>query len=146
MTKIDFYILPASEYNGHLKFACRLIEKIYKQNHRVYIHAANTKEAHDLDELLWTYREDSFLPHHLYGEGPEPAPPIQIGFNQIPNQHRDVLINLNPAVPDFYKQFQRVLELVVRTPEAEAYGRERYRHYRKEQHEINTHKLDTLEA
>ncbi|EKD72736.1 MAG: hypothetical protein ACD_45C00602G0009 [uncultured bacterium] len=143
MPKIDFYILSAAK---SLQFACRLIEKIYKQKHCIYIHTANQTEAHQLDELLWTYREDSFLPHNLYGEGPEPTPPIQIGFDVIPEKQRDILINLSNQVPPFYAQFIRIAELIANDPTAEEAGRERYRFYRAENCEITTHKLQTIES
>ncbi len=138
MPKIDFYIL--TEQNA-LDFACRLIEKAYKNQHRVYIHTEDQLSAHALDEKLWTYRDDSFLPHNLYGEGPEPAPPIQIGFGKTPEKHRDILINLSREVPTFFQQFARVLELIPNEPEIQARGRENFRIYRAKGFEITTHKI-----
>lgn len=146
MTKIDFYILPVTLEMPRLQFVCRLIEKAYKQRHRVYVNTLDSAQAHQLDELLWTYREDSFLPHNLYGEGPEPAPPIQIGYNLTPENHRDILINLHAEIPAFYTQFSRVLEFVIQEADAQAAGRERYRIYRAQGFTINTHKLTTIES
>lgn len=143
MPKIDFYLIPSPSEEERLVFACRLIEKAYKQQHRVYIHTENQAVAHQLDELLWTYREDSFLPHNLYGEGPESAPPIQIGHNTVPDKYRDILINLSATVPAFYTQFSRILELIPNDPTAQAAGRERYKSYRTANCEITTHKLET---
>lgn len=143
MPKIDFYLIPSPSEQERLVFACRLIERAYKQQHRVYIHTENQSIAHQLDERLWTYREDSFLPHNLYGEGPESAPPIQIGYNAVPNEQRDILINLSSAVPAFYTQFSRILELILNSPAAQASGRERYKSYRAASCEITTHKLET---
>lgn len=145
MPKIDFYILPEAHANARLQLACRLIEKAYKQKHRIYVHTEDRTMAHQLDEMLWTYRDDSFLPHNLYGDGPEPAPPIQIGFNAIPEKHRDILLNLNQQVPEFYVQFARILELITNDTAAQETGRERYRFYRTQQCELNTHKLQTIE-
>jgi DNA polymerase-3 subunit chi len=145
MPKIDFYILSNPDAKAHFAFACRLIEKAYKNRHRIYIHTDNQQDAHHLDEMLWTYREDSFLPHNLYGDGPEPAPPIQIGFNVTPEKHRDILINLSNQVPDFFKQFNRVLELVGSEPSIQEAGRERFRSYRTHGIEITTHKLQPNE-
>lgn len=144
MTAIDFYILPEASPLSRLQFVCRLIEKIYQQKHRIYIHAENKMQAHQLDELLWTYRDDSFLPHNLYGEGPEPAPPIQIGFEVTPEKQRDVLINLTAQVPVFHAQFQRVLEIVAQ--DAQEAARERYRFYRAQQFTLNTYKPQTTEV
>jgi DNA polymerase-3 subunit chi len=142
MPKIDFYILPDVP-NALLQFTCRLVEKAYRQKHRLYIHAMDQTQAHQIDEMLWTYREESFLPHNLYGEGPEPTPPIQIGFQSTPEKHRDILINLNQAVPTFYQQFARLLELI--PIDAQETGRERYKFYRTQGFDIQTHKLQTIE-
>lgn len=144
MPKIDFYLIPTSSEKERLAFACRLIEKIYKQQRRIYIHTENETAAHHLDELLWTYSAESFLPHHLHGEGPDPAPPIQIGFSVVPDKHRDVLINLTTLVPEFYPQFSRVLELISDDPAITTAGRERYKLYRTQRHDITTHKLTTV--
>ncbi|HSW69955.1 MAG TPA: DNA polymerase III subunit chi [Gammaproteobacteria bacterium] len=145
MPKIDFYILPETTATARLQFACRLIEKAYKQKHRIYVHTADRAAAHQLDEILWTYRDDSFLPHNLYGDGPEPAPPIQIGFETVPEKHRDILINLHGEVPEFHKQFARIFELILNENNSQESGRERYRFYRSQQFEINTHKLQSSE-
>lgn len=146
MTRIDFYLIPESNDDARLSFVCRLIEKAYKLRHRIYIHVENQTEAHRLDEMLWTYRDDSFLPHNLYGDGPDPAPPIQIGFNTSPEKQRDILINLSKNIPEFYPQFARVLELVTTDPEVQTNAREHYRVYRAKGHEITTHKLQSIEA
>jgi DNA polymerase-3 subunit chi len=145
MPKIDFYILPEENANSHLLFICRLIEKAYRQRHRIYIHTENKTDAHKLDEMLWTYRDDSFLPHNLYGEGPDPAPPIQIGINAVPEQHRDILLNFSQQIPACHAQFARLLEIIPHETMAQAAGRERYRFYREQGFEINTHKLQTIE-
>ncbi|MDR3477777.1 MAG: DNA polymerase III subunit chi [Gammaproteobacteria bacterium] len=145
MPRIDFYILAETDPSGRLRLACRLIEKAYKNRHRVYVNTDNEQEAKQLDELLWTYRDDSFLPHNLYGEGPEPAPPIQIGYQTTPEKHRDILLNLSKTIPEFYQQFARVLEIVSNDADIQNAARENYRQYRTQGHDINTHKLQTVE-
>lgn len=145
MPKIDFYILSDTNEEVRWRTICRLIEKAHKNRHRIYIHTENQADAHKLDELLWTYREDSFLPHNLYGEGPEPAPPIQIGFGVTPEKHRDILINLSSNVPEFFAQFLRILECVSGDAKQQELARERYRYYRSQNQNITTHKLETVE-
>ena len=142
MPKIDFYVINDK---SHLDWICRLTEKAYKNKHRIYIHTNNQNDAHQLDELLWTYREDSFLPHNLVGEGPETAPPIQIGFKNKPENHRDILLNLNQIIPEFYTHFARVLEIVPCDAESQTISREHYRFYRAAGYDISTHKLQSIE-
>jgi DNA polymerase-3 subunit chi len=145
MTNIVFYIIEATNNTERLRLACRLLEKAYKTRHRVYVNANDEKQAHLLDEMLWTYRDDTFLPHNLYGDGPEPAPPIQIGVGVTPDKQRDILLNLSQTIPDFFPQFARVLEIVSADADIQATGREHFRHYRAAGHEITTHKLSTVE-
>ncbi|MDR3492810.1 MAG: DNA polymerase III subunit chi [Gammaproteobacteria bacterium] len=145
MPRIDFYIIEDKDANARLQLACRLVEKAYKNKHRIYIHTDDEAEAYQLDELLWTYREDSFLPHNLYGDGPDSAPPIQIGFNVTPEKQRDILVNLSKQVPEFYLQFNRVLEIVPNEADRQEIAREHYRFYKSQGHDLTTHKLQTVE-
>jgi DNA polymerase-3 subunit chi len=145
MTNIAFYILEESSSMQRLRLACRLLEKAYKNRHRIYVNADDEKQAHLLDEMLWTYKDDAFVPHNLYGDGPEPAPPVQIGFVITPDKQRDILLNLSLEVPAFYSQFARILEIVSADSAIQAAGREHYRQYRAAGYEITTHKLSTVE-
>jgi len=138
MPRIDFYILQAEQNKD--EFICKLIEKAYKKRHRIYINAEDQEMAHHFDELLWTYKDDSFLPHNLYGDGPNQAPPIQIGFKIEPNA-RDILINLSSEIPSFYKNFSRVIEIVDKEPATQKISRTHYKTYKSLGHEITTHKL-----
>lgn len=129
--RIDFYLLTSDAEDARWLLACRLLEKAYRQGHRVFVYCANITDAEHLDELLWTFKEDSFVPHHLQGEGPEPPPPIQIGYTNEPRGFDDILLNLAETIPPFYTRFQRVIEIVAAEDSAKALSREHFRHYRK---------------
>ena len=70
-TRIDFYLLQDVADNeekasqSKYALACRLIEKAYLRGHKVFVFCNNRQEAETLDELLWTFKEDSFIPHNL---------------------------------------------------------------------------------
>jgi DNA polymerase-3 subunit chi len=145
MLKIDFYVMNDDPGTSRLQVACKLIEKAYAQKHQIYIHTDNELGANEMDELLWTYRDDSFLPHHITGDGPEPAPPIQIGFSEPAAKHRDIMLNLSAGVPVFHTQFQRILEIVPADSLLQEQARERYRFYRQLNLPIQTHKLQAVE-
>lgn len=136
--KIDFYILDVDRQKS-LFFACQLIEKIYLQQ-RIYIHLAAADTAEYFDNLLWSYREDSFLPHQLYNENDDNPPPIQIGYGtQIP-KHQEVLINLHHEIPNFYQDFNHLIEIVFSDTLMQQLARERYKQYRDHGHELNIYK------
>lgn len=140
-TKIEFYILENTSAQKSLHFTCQLIEKIHQEQQHIYVHTASRGEAERVDTLLWTYRDDSFLPHHLHDENDELPSPIQIGYQEKPQHHQDVLINLHRDVPEFYQQFTHVIEIIFADPVMQQLARERYRYYRDQGCEINTHKL-----
>lgn len=139
--QVDFYLVKDDAQDAALKVTCRLIEKAYLRNHRVFVYCNNQQEAEELDELLWTFRDDSFIPHNLQGEGPEPPPPIQIGFKNNAQGFRDILINLSSTIPQFVSQFRRVLEVVAHDEESKEICREHYREYRKKSYKLNTHEI-----
>jgi len=141
MPIIDFYVLNDTSSQRSLYFACELLEKAYLENQRAYVHTPSNPEAERLDTLLWTYRDDSFLPHQIWSPQNLDCP-ILIGANRdYAADTRDLLINLDMAVPAFYKQFKRVIEIIFNDASVQQLGRERFKQYRADQCEINTHKL-----
>ncbi|CEK09922.1 DNA polymerase III subunit chi [Legionella hackeliae] len=140
--RVDFYLLSGQEDSARWLLACRLLEKAYLRGHRVFVYCESQKDAHQLDELLWTFKDNSFIPHNLQGEGPEPPPPIQIGYQAEPRGYSDILLNLNSNIPEFYKRFKRVMEIVVNDETAKELSRRNYKEYRAYQCELYTHNID----
>ena len=140
-SNVAFYILQDANDDAKLSFACRLIEKAYKERLRIYVHTPTKTIAHQLDELLWTYKDNSFVPHSLIDEKIEPAPPVQIGHGKAPSTNHSLLINLCDDIPVFYNRYRRIAEIVANNENEQALGRERYKLYRQHACELSTHKL-----
>ncbi len=140
--RVDFYLLTSDQPDARWLVACRLLEKAYIKGHRVYVHCNDQKDAEWLDELLWTFRDDSFIPHNLQGEGPEPPPPVQLGFNKEPRGFNDILLNLASEIPPFYNKFKRVMELVLNVESEKELSRAHYKEYRARGCELQTHNID----
>ncbi len=141
MTQIDFYILSEQSPHNRDMLSCRLAEKVYKLGNRLYIHTDSHSEACRVDDLLWTYRDGSFLPHEIYREGQASESPVVIGHHEEPDAEADVLINLAPAVPLFFSRFERVAEIIAPQAGEKRGGRERYRFYRERGYALKTHNL-----
>mgnify|MGYP006074544489 CR=1 FL=1 len=138
-TCIDFYILD--DGIDRLTFACQLIEKAYKQKHRLFIQCGNEKETHRMDNQLWLFKTSSFVPHNIQGEGPTPPPPIQLGYSDKAPGFNDILINLSLEVPPFHRQFKRVIEIVDANPEIKEALRKHYRFYQSQSYSIQNHNI-----
>lgn len=130
MPRIDFYTLdPASPGDRYL-LTCRLVERTYAEHLRVLIHCPDTAAAEHLNRLLWTFRQDSFIPHGLVGQTDQALTPVLIGRDGTPANEDQVLINLCPETPPFFSRFARICEPVDQDPAVLAAARERFRNYR----------------
>jgi DNA polymerase-3 subunit chi len=138
MTKVDFYILQSGSCEHT---ACKLIEKAFGLGHRIYVHAGSEDQLEKIDNLLWTYRAGSFIPHQRYQSDSSENSPVQLGTHDAPSVDSDVLINLAPDVPLFFSRFQRVAELVGPDEQAKALGRQNFQFYRDRGYSLNTHNI-----
>ncbi len=142
MARIDFYVLSQSGEQARHRFACRLAEKAYKLEHTVHIHAGDEATASRMDELLWTFRDGSFVPHNLVRTGAEvPDAPVTVGCDPGFAGSRDLLINLDDAIPACAGAFPRIAELVTSDEDSKQKSRRRFVAYRDEGHELETHNV-----
>ncbi len=137
MTKVDFYQLPADSQDERQLFACRLAEKAFRQGLDVYLHTGNQQQAEAMDELLWSFRSHSFLPHGLMTE----PQAINIGFGNDPGGHHQLLINLSNTIPDFFSRFERVSEIIVDQEQLKVAGRQNYKFYKDRGYALSFHDM-----
>jgi DNA polymerase-3 subunit chi len=144
VTRVDFYVLPVSEPHGRLSFACRLAEKAWLGGHKVYLHGEDDAAARSLDELLWSFRDTSFVPHSL--QPGASATPVLIGSGDDPGDHHDVLINLGAAIPEFFSRFERVAEIVLNDPESLRASRARWSFYKDRGYPLEHHDMQHMRS
>jgi len=142
MSRVDFYILSASGEQARQLFACRLAEKAYKLHNRVHVHVTGRDTAQRFDDLLWTFRDGSFVPHEILGSTTgEPAAPVTIGCDELPAGGCDLLINLGDALPAGVSSFPRIAEVVTSDEDCKSRSRQRFVDYRDQGHALDTHNL-----
>jgi DNA polymerase-3 subunit chi len=142
-TRVDFYVLNTNLPGGRLKLTCRVVEKAYKQGNRVLIQTAGREQAMQLDELLWTFRAGSFIPHSLADSTANIASPVIIGTGGIKDVGADLLVNLSDAIPERYKEYGRVAEIIGQEDSIRHQGRERFRKYKEDGCTLETHTITT---
>lgn len=139
MTKIDFYQIDQED---HLLFACRLIDKIYQQGHAVHVHTSSMAESESLDDLLWSFRPEHFIPHAICQVNEQDDDtPIMIS-HEVEPMHQDVLVNLANSVPDFFSRFTRVAEVVPLDENSRQAARVNYKFYQDRGYSLDYHKLN----
>ena len=115
------------------RFACKLIETAYQKGSFCYVQTDSPQQSHTLDELLWTFKPNSFVPHQIYqGKLPEFPNTILIGNQPAPEQWQKVILNLTnyfPLVP--LNNAEKILEIIDNNAPLKELARERWRYYKK---------------
>ena len=135
MTKIDFYLVKGDE----LLFACRLISLIYRKGHKIHVQTPSAEYAQALDEKLWSFSEDSFIPHSLKED--QINSPIKICTATDSPEHKDVFVNLSGRTPTFFSRFDRVAEVVPEKESDRSAARKAYSFYKVRGYEVSYHKM-----
>ena len=141
MTQIDFYILDDPHGNAQSLFACKLTEKAFRQGHSVFINTASGTQLQQLDNMLWSFRAGSFVPHDIYRDDVSTAPPVMLGHATDPADCHDVLVNLADDVPPWFTRFDRVAELVSGNDSQRTAARQRYRFYHDRGYTLKSHNI-----
>jgi len=137
ISKIAFYILNnESSLKGRALYTCRIIEKAYDNNHKIYIHTASLEETQNFDIQLWTFSDISFVPHEIYNQESNLEPRILIGHNEPPKGSNDILINLTSEIVPSYQQFNHLIEVVPNDNNLKDLARKRFQIYQKEGYPI----------
>ncbi|MFK3796510.1 MULTISPECIES: DNA polymerase III subunit chi [unclassified Pseudomonas] len=139
MTQVDFYILPTADPRARLDFACKLTDKAWRLGHRIYLHCSDAEQRAELDARLWRFKGETFVPHGSVEDDQDA--PVALGIGTDPGQHQDLLVNLDLRIPDFFKRFARVAEIVVEAPPIREAARESFRFYREQGYPLHNHRL-----
>jgi DNA polymerase III subunit chi len=141
---VDFYLLPSAKQTALLNFVCRLSEKALNRGANIYINCQQPALAEQLDELLYSFRPDSFLPHIRILSPPDTTTfthtlfPVLIGGEQYQTPDNWFVINL---ADEYYPAASRVAEIVANEESARSQSRQKFTQYKQQGFELRTHKL-----
>jgi len=93
-----------------LEVAVRLAEKALGQGKRLLI-VGDRARLEELDRLLWTQADHSFLPHALAGGPHDSEQPILLAETPEPANGAPLLLSLEAGIPADLSAFERVLNL-----------------------------------
>lgn len=113
MPRADYYILASSDHDSRELLACKLCEKALSLGQRIHIHTETESDLHQLDQTLWNFRSDSFVPHAILGK--DIKSPVSIASGQLPTDPVDLFINLGLTAPEGCEAASRCIEIVIQT-------------------------------
>ena len=139
--RIDFYVLQEQSPGGRFKLACRIVEKAYRLGHRVYVRTGNSDDTNVLDDLLWTFSQNSFVPHQLSAESDSRESPVVVGEHPPVAEGTDVVISVADDPVSNFTAYPRIVEIVGYEDDEKASGRNRFRYYREQGVAPNTRRI-----
>ena len=88
-----------------------LLERSLERGWRAAIQASSNERVEALNTLLWTYREDSFLPHGAAGDGSPEAQPVFLTCEADNPNGADVRFLVDGAALEDLAGYTRVVHL-----------------------------------
>lgn len=144
MAEASFYILSSQSLHDRYLFSCKLIAKAYSLGQYCYVYTDSLQQCQQLDNLLWTFKENSFIPHQIYDEKnttPEYKQTILIGTQAAPKNWQALIFNLSSKYPEDLTQTERVLEILDNNETLKKSGRQRYRQYEQNGFKMTSYKI-----
>ncbi len=108
----------------------KLLEKALERGHRAVVLAGSQERVDDLNAVLWTYEERSWLPHGTAGDGPAELQPIYLTTEEENPNGADVLITVDGCEPSNTDGYARIIDMFDgRNEDMVAAARSRWRGY-----------------
>lgn len=108
MTEVLFYHLESQPLERVLP---ALLEKTIERGWRAVVETSSRERATAIDALLWTYRDDSFLPHGIAGDETDPSQPVLIAMDDGNANEANVRFFVDRAVPQSGAGYERIVYL-----------------------------------
>ena len=133
--RADFYLIAKPRFRDEpLLLVCELAKKALAAGQPMLVLARDQAQAERLDDLLWEFEPDAYVPHQLAGldledgGGEEDEADVLIAPPDIDAPLRPLVLNLRDAAVE--GDFTRVLEVVPADPSARDPLRERWKQYK----------------
>ena len=108
-TRVGFYHLVRSPLEQALP---KLLEKIIGAGFRVVLMAGSAERVGYLDDLLWGYEPESWLPHGTARDGDAELQPVYLTAHPDENPNKaTVLVLTDSVVPEHLGGFERCLTM-----------------------------------
>lgn len=139
MTRIDFH----SNVPDKIGYTCRLARKVLQAGHQIVVLTQDQAQLKELDERLWSFAEQEFIPHVRLDDALANRTPLLLTADSaMESPHHDILINLSDTPPTHFARFARMLEVVSSEETDRQSGRQRYSFYKQRGYPLEHHVVD----
>lgn len=123
-----FYLVPGADDELRLHTAAKLAEKAWRQSHRVCLYCDDEAQAQRMDEVLWSFRPDAFIPHCILADnGAACDEPVGIQWVAPSPADWQTTVVLGSRLPDSADRFERLALIANDNPAVLRQARNQYR-------------------
>ena len=138
--RADFYLIAKPRFREEpLRLVCELARKAHDSGQPALVLARDRAQAEALDDLLWAFDDDAYVPHQIAGDEEDELTPVLIVPPDMDVPLRPLLINLRDAAVE--GDFERVLEVVPADDAARGPLRERWTQYKARGLQVSKHDM-----
>src|SRR3546814_18999242 len=77
MPRADFYLIAKPRFREEpLRLVCELARKAHDAGQPTLILARDLEQAEALDDLLWAFDDDAYIPHQIAGDEQDELAPV----------------------------------------------------------------------
>ena len=140
MPRADFYLIAKPRFRDDpLLLACELTKRAFESGQQTLILTRSPEQADELDEKLWEFEEEAFIPHQIAGDDDDDITPVLIAAPESKPAERALVINLrDECAPGL---FERVLEVVPADEDQRLGSRQRWATYKAAGLEVAKHDM-----
>ena len=104
-----FHILAQNTHAARNLHAAKLVDKAWQQGDRVCVLCDTEEQALELDDLLWNFTPEAFIPHSIAKAATTPcSDPVGILLYPPAAVDWDTVIVLSSALPEDADQYRRL--------------------------------------
>jgi DNA polymerase III subunit chi len=140
MPRADFYLIDKPRFREEpLLLVCELARKALAARQFTLVLTRDFAQAEALDDLLWSFDDEAFIPHQLAGEDDDADTAVLIAPPGVDTGDRALVINLRDTCAP--GSFDRVLEVVAADPAEREGSRKRWAEYKRLGFEVAKHDM-----
>jgi DNA polymerase-3 subunit chi len=140
VTRVDFYVLADDDTERWLDYGCRLIQKAQRQSLKTLVLFDDEHTLNQLDQALWNFQPESYVPHAKLGSGSEDLP-VLLSQGQDCDTHHDMLVSFGTNIPKFFGRFERYAHIVNQDKGRISAARLNYKYFKDRAYPLHYHNI-----
>ncbi len=95
MPRADFYLIDKPRFRDDpMLLVCELAKRAFAAEQPTLILARSQDQAEEIDEKLWAFDENAFIPHQIAGDDDDAITAVLIVPHDVETADRSLVINL----------------------------------------------------